>query len=245
MQRTPSNSPPTGPAKPSKALPPIRMGDRSDWVRKEKAKAEEKHVAESKIRTRIYQDILTLLDLAERLTLDLSCHEDRFGIEWSALAKQIHAQYHAAVVQIVPGFQAKIMSKEGAHGLPKGLYRHLLDFAEECVAFVKWTRSPSTGNFDGAPGSMSAPRGKKANSCRPASGSTRPASTCASKSAFSKTSALPAKRVSSDSPSGCPIYGDRGASHRPETAASSAVVSTILPPRNSARHVPPIRCRAR
>lgn len=157
MQRTPSNSPPTGPAKPSKALPPIRMGDRSDWVRKEKAKAEEKHVAESKIRTRIYQDILTLLDLAERLTLDLSCHEDRFGIEWSALAKQIHAQYHAAVVQIVPGFQAKIMSKEGAHGLPKGLYRHLLDFAEECVAFVKWTRSPSTGNFDGAPGSMSAP----------------------------------------------------------------------------------------
>ena len=160
MQRTPSNSPPTGPAKPSKALPPIRMGDRSDWVRKEKAKAEEKHVAESKIRTRIYQDILTLLDLAERLTQDLSCHEDRFGIEWSALAKQIHAQYHAAVAGIVPGFQAKILSKEGAHGLPKGLYRHLLDFADECGAFVKWARSAAEGAPAGTPApSPAAPAG--------------------------------------------------------------------------------------
>ena len=134
------------------------MGDRSDLIRKEKAKAEEKHVAEAKIRTRIYQDILTLLDLAERLTLDLSCHEDRYGIEWNGLAKQIHAQYHAAVVGIVPGFQAKIISKEGAHGLPKGLYRQFLDFAEECVAFVKWTRSSSAGSFDGTSASPAPPQ---------------------------------------------------------------------------------------
>ena len=136
------------------------MGDRSDLARNKKAKAEEKHEAEAKIRTRIYQDILTLLDLAERLTQDLSCHEDRFGIEWSALAKQIHAQYHAAVAGIVPGFQAKILSKEGAHGLPKGLYRHLLDFAEECVVLMKWTRSASAGSIAGtlAPTASAPPR---------------------------------------------------------------------------------------
>lgn len=133
------------------------MGGHSDRARNEKAKAEEKHEAEAKIRTRIYQDILTLLDLAERLTLDLSCHEDRFGIEWSALAKQIHAQYHAAVAGIVPSFQAKILSKEGAHGLPKGLYRHLLDFAEECASFVKWSRSPNAGSSGGASASTPPP----------------------------------------------------------------------------------------
>jgi biotin transport system ATP-binding protein len=46
MQRKPSDSPSAGSAQPAKKLPPIRMGDRSDLVRKEKAKAEEKHVAE-------------------------------------------------------------------------------------------------------------------------------------------------------------------------------------------------------
>ena len=160
MQRKPSDSPPTGSAQPSKKLPPIRMGDRSDLARKEMAKAEEKHVAEAKIRTRIYQDILALLDLSERLTLDLSSHEDRFGIEWNGLAQQIHAQYHADVVKIVPGFQAKVLSKEGAHGLPKGLYRHLLDFAEECVALMKWTRSASAGSIAGtlAPTASAPPR---------------------------------------------------------------------------------------
>lgn len=127
--------------KPAPQSPPIRMGDRSDLVRKQKAQVEEKHKAEAKIRVRIYQDILALLDIAERLTLDLSSHQDRFGLEWNGLASQIYAQYNADVVKTVPAFQAKIMSKEGAHGLPQGLYRNLLDFAEECVAFMKWARS--------------------------------------------------------------------------------------------------------
>ena len=126
------------------------MGDRSDLARKEKAKAEEKHVAEAKIRTRIYQDILALLDIAERLTLDLSRHEDRFGLEWLGLARQIYVKYTADVVKVVPEFQAKIMSKEGAHGLPKGLYRNLLDFADECGTFVKWARSAAEGTPAGA-----------------------------------------------------------------------------------------------
>ena len=119
-------------------IPPIRMGDRSDLAREHKAQAEAKHKAEAKIRTRIYQDILALQDIAERLTLDLSCHQDRYGLEWNGLARQIYLQYNADVIKVVPGFQAKIMSKEGAQGLPKGLYRNLLDFADECVAFMKW-----------------------------------------------------------------------------------------------------------
>ena len=129
--------PPPPPKPPAKEIPPVRMGDRSDLVRQQKAKAEEKHKADAKIRTRIYQDILALLDLAERLTMDLSAHEDRYGIEWNGLARQIHAQYHADIVKIVPAFQDKIMSKEGAQGLPKGLYRALLDFADACAAFLK------------------------------------------------------------------------------------------------------------
>lgn len=137
--------PPPAKPKPPKEPPPLRMGDRSDQVRQHKAKAEEQHQAEAKIRTRIYQDILALLDIAERLTLDLSSQEDRFGIEWNGLARQIHAQYNADLLKIIPGFQAMAMSKEGAHGLPKGLYRNLLDFAEECAGFLKWARSANDG----------------------------------------------------------------------------------------------------
>lgn len=129
------------------------MGDGSDQVRHQKAQAEARQKAESRIRVRIYQDILALLDIAERLTLDLSCHEDRYGLEWNGLARQICTQYKEDVIKIVPGFQAKIMSKEGAHGLPTGLYRHLLDFAEACTDFLKWARSASDGN----PGETPAP----------------------------------------------------------------------------------------
>ena len=137
--------PPPAEPKPPKEPPPLRMGDRSDQVRQHKAKIEEKHQAEAKIRTRIYQDILALLDIAERLTLDLSSQEDRFGIEWNGLARQIHAQYNADLLKNIPGFQAMAMSKEGAHGLPKGLYRNLLDFAEECAGFLKCARSANDG----------------------------------------------------------------------------------------------------
>ena len=145
---------------PPKKLPPVRMGGHTDHVRAEKAKAEAQHQAEAKIRTRIYQDILALLDIAERLTLDLSRHEDRYGLEWLGLARQIYAKYTADAVKVVPEFQAKIMSKEGAHGLPKGLYRHLLDFADECGAFVKWARSAAEGAPAGTPApSPAAPAG--------------------------------------------------------------------------------------
>lgn len=137
MNGAPSQPFPGPKAKPDVKLPPIRMGDRSDTVRKQKNHVEEKHKADAKIRTRIYRDVLALLDLAERLTMDLSAHEDRYGIEWLGLSRQIHAQYHADIVKIVPEFQDKIMSKEGAQGLPKGLYRALLDFADACAAFVK------------------------------------------------------------------------------------------------------------
>lgn len=137
MNELTPKSQPGSKAKPGAKLPPVRMGDRSDMVRKHKAQLAEKQQADAKIRARIYHDILALLDLAERLTLDLSAHEDRYGIEWIGLARQIHAQYHADIVKIVPAFRDKIMSKEGAHGLPKGLYRHLLDFAEECTVFLK------------------------------------------------------------------------------------------------------------
>lgn len=141
---------PPPPAKPPpKEIPPVRMGDRSDLVRKQKAKVEEKHKAEAKIRVRIYQDILALLDIAERLTLDLSSHEDRYGLEWNGLARQIHAQYNADLVKIIPGLQAMIMSKEGTHGLPKGLYRSLLDFGEECGGFMKEARG--AGDASSAP----------------------------------------------------------------------------------------------
>jgi hypothetical protein len=130
---------------PPRDPPPIRMGNRSDLVRRQKATAEAKHKAEARVRTRIYQDILALQDIAERLTLDLSCHEDRYGIEWNGLARQIYMQYNADVLKIIPGFQGKIMSKEGAHGLPKELYRSLLDFADECASFMKWALGACKG----------------------------------------------------------------------------------------------------
>lgn len=146
MKGPPLRMPPPPPKPPAKEIPPVRMGDRSDLVRQQKAKVEEKHKAEAKIRTRIYQDILALLDIAERLTLDLSGHEDRFGLEWNGLARQIQAQYNADLVKIIPGLQTMIMSKEGAQGLPKGLYRNLLDFAENCVGFMKEARGAGDGS---------------------------------------------------------------------------------------------------
>ena len=77
MNGTPSQ-PRSGPATaPGKKLPPVRMGDRSDGVRTQKAHVEEKHKAEAKIRTRIYRDILALLVLAARLTMALSAPEER------------------------------------------------------------------------------------------------------------------------------------------------------------------------
>lgn len=141
MKGPPIRMPPVAKAKPAPELPPIRMDARSDRVRKQKAQAEEKHQTEAKIRVRIYRDVLALLDIAERLTLDLSSQVDRFGLEWNGLAKQIRAQYNADLVKIIPGLQTMILSKEGAQGLPQGLYRHLLDFAEECVGFMKWART--------------------------------------------------------------------------------------------------------
>jgi len=129
-----------------KAVPPIRMRDGTDGVRKKKAHEEDQQKVASKVRTRIYRQILALLDIADRLTLDVSSKEDRFGLEWSSLIRQIKEHYKDDVVKIVPLLQTLIMSKEGAQGLPKELYRNLLDYLEECQNFMKWIRSPSSND---------------------------------------------------------------------------------------------------
>ena len=72
MNGTPSQ-PRSGPATaPGKKLPPVRMGDRSDGVRTQKAHVEEKHKAEAKIRT--YAQALA--DLLPRIApLDLALRD--------------------------------------------------------------------------------------------------------------------------------------------------------------------------
>ena len=119
------------------------MGDRSDRVRKKKAIAEINKSAATKVRTRIYQDILTLLNIAERLAMDFSSRADRYGLEWFALARQIKTQYAEDVAQIVPGLKEMVMSKAGTQGLPTGLYRRLLEFNEQCSEFMDWMRRPT------------------------------------------------------------------------------------------------------
>ena len=128
---------------PSKALPPLRLGGTADVVRRKKAQVEKQQQAEARIRVRIYRDLLALLDIADRLTLDLSGHQDRYGLEWNSLARQIASHYNADLLELIPNLQDKIMSKEGAHGLPKGLYRNLLDFAAACDGFLKAGRIAS------------------------------------------------------------------------------------------------------
>ena len=139
----------TAPAQPK--LPPIRMGDRSDQVRKEKTLTVERNKTVAKFRTKVYQDILALLDIADRLTLDLSRHEDRYGLEWQGLARQISAQYRIDALKIIPIFQSLILSKEGAQCLPKGLYRQLLEYVDECSEFLKWARAPDADDLAGNP----------------------------------------------------------------------------------------------
>jgi len=134
--------------KPAKTIPSIRMGNGTDSIRQKKAKAKAKHLVAAKVRVRMYRNILALLDIAERLTLDLSSQEDSYGLEWHPLARQIKEQYKADVGKIVPRLQSIVMSKEGAQGLPKELYRNLLKFVDECLEFMKWIRSPSGDNPD-------------------------------------------------------------------------------------------------
>lgn len=127
--------------KPKKELPQLRLGGSVDAQRQKKAQAQSARKSEAKIRIQIYRDLLALLDIAERLTMDLSGHQDRFGIEWLGLARHIFSHYNADLIDIIPELQNKIMSKEGAQGLPQGLYRQLLDFAGACGEFLKTTRS--------------------------------------------------------------------------------------------------------
>lgn len=141
---------------PNPKLPPLRMGDRSDQQRKQKAADQERLKTDSAFRTKIYQDLILLLDIADRLTLDLSRHEDRYGLEWLGLARQISELYKVDVLRIIPDFQTRIMSKDGAHCLPKGLYRHLLDFVDEALEFLKWARAPvAEDRAEGQPESRS------------------------------------------------------------------------------------------
>lgn len=128
-------------SRPVKTTPALRLGPKADQARQKKAEAQEKQAAEARIRVQIYRDLLALLDIAERLTMDLSSHQDRYGIEWNSLARKIMAHYNADLFDLIPAIQNKVMSKEGAHGLPKGLYRNLLDFAGECDNFLKSARA--------------------------------------------------------------------------------------------------------
>ncbi len=132
--------------KPKKELPKLRLGGNADVHRQKKAQAETARKSDARIRIQIYRDLLTLLDIAERLTMDLSGHQDRFGLEWLGLAQKISSHYNADLIEIISDLQNKIMSKEGAQGLPQGLYRQLLDFSGESGDFLKATRSVSEAN---------------------------------------------------------------------------------------------------
>jgi hypothetical protein len=126
--------------KPSKALPPLRLGGKADEVRQKKALAEKQQQAEARIRVRIYRDLLALLDIAERLTPRPVRPPGplRTGMEQPRPPDCSH--YNADLLDLIPHLKDKILSKEGAHGLPKGLYRSLLDFAGECDVFLKAAR---------------------------------------------------------------------------------------------------------
>ncbi|MDD2239149.1 MAG: hypothetical protein PHI93_00625 [Kiritimatiellae bacterium] len=141
MKPRPPNSTVIIKPKPKKTPPQLRLGGSADAQRQKKAQAQHARKSEAKIRVHIYRDLLALLNISERLTLDLSGHQDRFGIEWLGLARHIFSHYNADLIDIIPELQDKIMSKEGARGLPQGLYRQLLDFAGECDEFLKTTRS--------------------------------------------------------------------------------------------------------
>lgn len=140
---SPSPAHPKGPAK---DLPPIRMGGQVDVIRKRKAKAAAQAEVAVKVRTKIYQELLALLDIAERMTLDCSSLQDRYRLDWEGLGRQIRALYRGDVLEIIPGLQEMILSKAGARGLPTALYRQLLQFSQECEDFLKWARIPDIGD---------------------------------------------------------------------------------------------------
>lgn len=105
------------------------------------------HPAVAGFRAKIYQGILALMNLADKLSLDLFRQQDCFGLDWRGLAGQAAGQYKADAVQFVQELQGLIMSKEGAQYLPKGLYRDLLVFLEAGDEFQKWARG---GGFEEA-----------------------------------------------------------------------------------------------
>jgi hypothetical protein len=127
---------------PPQKLSPVRKGHPASLIRGKEARGKEQNQTEAEFRRKVYQDIIALLDIADRLTQDLSRHEDRYGLEWLGLARQINEHYKVDLLKIIPEFHALVMSKEGTHCLPKGLYRQLLDYVDECGEFLKWARTP-------------------------------------------------------------------------------------------------------
>ncbi len=124
---------------------------RSTPLRKPSAKpATDKPAAE--FRARIYQQILSLLDMTEKLSLDLFRQEDPYGLDWHGLARQVVSLYKTDVVQAIQALREMVMSKDGARRLPKVLYRNLLDYLEAGAVFTEGARG---GGFEAAAASLS------------------------------------------------------------------------------------------
>lgn len=120
------------------AIRPIRMGGGGVLRRGPGAPAPRQPAAE--FRVQIYQHLLALLDMADKLSLDLFRQEDPYGLDWHGLARQVVAHYKADGVQVIQALRGMVMSKEGAQYLPKGLYRNFLEYLEACARFMDSAR---------------------------------------------------------------------------------------------------------
>lgn len=142
------NPPAPAPVKKPAAPPPLRMGGRRPPPTGHKPPPKDKAVAE--FRVGIYKAILALLDLLEKMTTEVLFQEDRYGLDWHRLARQVVLQYKADAIRHLASLKEMIMSKQGAQYLPKGLYRDLLAYLEECAEFLRAAQSPDFEESAGA-----------------------------------------------------------------------------------------------
>lgn len=123
----------------------IRLDTGPKLRKKEKGPQKNQNVAA--FRASVYQHILALMEMVDRLSLDMFFELDCYGLEWHALARKAAIHYKVDTLEVIAGLQELIMSKEGTQNLPQGLFRNLLEFLEQCGAFSKWARGP---DFDEA-----------------------------------------------------------------------------------------------
>ncbi len=124
---------------PKPAARPLRLGGKP--ALKTAATVPPESPAVSGFRAKIYQAVLSLLEVSDKLTLDLFRQPDGYGFDWRGLARQAAAHYRDDALQLIHALHGWIMSKDGAQFLPKGLYREFLAFLEPCDEFQKWARS--------------------------------------------------------------------------------------------------------